>query len=42
MHAIDFLSFDERDDLMAFLKSLSAPLPDDLGPPPEFAKAAQK
>lgn len=37
MHAIDFLSFDERDDLLAFLESLSAPLPDNLGPPPDLA-----
>lgn len=36
LHALDFLSFDERDDLLAFLGSLTGPLPDDLGPPPEF------
>lgn len=38
MHALDFLSFDERDDLLAFLDSLTGPLPDNVGPPPEFAK----
>lgn len=33
IHALDFLTFDERDDLLAFLDSLTAPLPDNLGPP---------
>ncbi len=33
MHALDFLSFDERDDILAFMDSLTAPLPDNLGPP---------
>lgn len=44
IHALDFLDFDERDDLLAFLDSLTAPLPDNLGPPPDLAprQAAQK
>lgn len=33
IHALDFMTFDERDDLLAFLDSLTAPLPDNLGPP---------
>ena len=37
IHALDFLSFDERDDLIAFLESLSAPLPENLGPPADLA-----
>jgi len=37
IHAIDFLSFDERDDLLAFLNSLSVPMPENLGPPPDPA-----
>jgi cytochrome c peroxidase len=36
IHALDFLSFDERDDLLAFLDSLTGPLPDNVGPPAEF------
>lgn len=36
IHALDFLSFDERDDLLAFLESLTARLPEDVGPPPEL------
>jgi cytochrome c peroxidase len=37
MRALDFLSFEERDDLLAFLDSLTGTLPDNLGPPLEFA-----
>jgi cytochrome c peroxidase len=37
IHALDFLRFDERDDMLAFLESLTAPLPDNLGPPPDLA-----
>ena len=37
IHAIDFLSFDERADLLAFLNSLSVTLPENLGPPPDLA-----
>ena len=33
IHALDFLTFDERDDLLAFLDSLTATLPDNVGPP---------
>jgi len=36
IHALDFLSFDERDDILAFLESLTAPLPDKLGPPTDL------
>ena len=36
IHPLDFLTFDERDDILAFLESLSAPLPDSVGPPPEL------
>ena len=37
IHALDFLTFDERDDMLAFLESLTAPLPDNVGPPPDLA-----
>jgi cytochrome c peroxidase len=37
IRALDFLTFDERDDMMAFLESLTAPLPDNVGPPPDLA-----
>ncbi len=36
IHALDFLSFDERDDILAFLDSLTSTLPDSLGPPPDL------
>ena len=32
IHALDFLSFGEREDILALLDSLTAPLPDSLGP----------
>jgi len=38
IHALDFLTFDERDDLLAFLESLTTTLPENLGPPPDLAK----
>ena len=38
IHAIDFLSFDERDDILAFLDSLTATMPESVGPPPDLAK----
>jgi cytochrome c peroxidase len=38
MHAIDFLNFDERDDILAFLNSLTAKMPAEVGPPAELAK----
>jgi len=37
IHALDFLSFDERDDLLAFLDSLNGKLPANVGPPPDLA-----
>jgi len=37
IHSLDFLSFDERDDILAFLDSLTAPLPKNLGAPPDLA-----
>jgi len=44
IHAIDFLSFDERDDLLAFLNSLSVRMPESLGPPADLVakQTAQK
>jgi len=42
IHPIDFLSFDERDDLLAFLNSLTASLPANLGPPPDLQRTAPK
>ena len=33
IHALDFLSFGEREAILAFLDSLTAPLPDYLRPP---------
>ena len=38
MHALDFLSFDERDDIVAFLDSLTVKMPENLGPPRDLAK----
>jgi cytochrome c peroxidase len=38
-HALDFLTFDERDDLLQFLDSLNRKLPDNIGPPPDWATA---
>jgi len=37
IHALDFLTFDERDDLLQFLDSLNGKLPDNVGPPPDLA-----
>jgi cytochrome c peroxidase len=39
IHALDFLTFDERDDLLQFLDSLNGKLPDNVGPPPDLAAA---
>lgn len=36
IHALDFLTFDERDDLLAFLESLSGKLPPNVGPPADL------
>jgi len=38
MHALEFLSFDERDDIVAFLNSLTVKMPENLGPPSDLAK----
>jgi cytochrome c peroxidase len=40
IHALDFLSFDERDDILAFMEALTAPLPESLGPPAELAQSS--
>jgi cytochrome c peroxidase len=40
IHALDFLTFDERDDLLQFLDALNGPLPADIGPPPDLAQAS--
>ncbi len=37
MHALDFLTVEERDDLLEFLDSLNGKLPSDIGPPPDLA-----
>lgn len=37
IRALDFLTFDERDDMLAFLESLTAPLPGNVGPPSDLA-----
>ena len=37
IHTRDFLRFDEPDDMLAFLQSLTAPLPDTVAPPPDLA-----
>jgi cytochrome c peroxidase len=42
MHALDFLSFDERDDILAFLNSLTAKMPDNLGPPVDMPQPAKQ
>jgi cytochrome c peroxidase len=39
MHVLDFLSGQEREDLLEFLKSLSTSLPSDVWPPPAAAKS---
>jgi cytochrome c peroxidase len=36
IHALDFLTFDERADLKAFLESLTGTLPPNVGPPPDL------
>jgi cytochrome c peroxidase len=38
--ALDFLTFDERDDLLQFLDALNGPLPADIGPPPDLVPAS--
>jgi cytochrome c peroxidase len=39
IHVLDFLSGQEREDLLEFLKSLTGELPPDVGPPPSAAVA---
>lgn len=41
IHSLDKLSFDERDDLLAFLDALNGKLPDNVGPPPDLVPAAK-
>jgi cytochrome c peroxidase len=36
IHSLDTLSFDERDELLAFLDALNGKLPDNIGPPPDL------
>jgi cytochrome c peroxidase len=40
MHSLDFLTFDERDDILAFLDSLTGKLPENLGPPADLHPVA--
>lgn len=40
IHALDFLTFDERDDLLQFLDALNGPLPQDIGPPADLLPTA--
>lgn len=40
IHALDFLTFDERDDLLQFLDSLNGNLPDNIGPPADLAPSS--
>ena len=42
VHALDFLSGQERADLEAFLKSLTGERPRDAGPPPDLKTKAAK
>ncbi|HEY4979906.1 MAG TPA: cytochrome c peroxidase [Candidatus Acidoferrum sp.] len=37
IHSLEILTFDEREELLAFLDALNGMLPDDIGPPAEFA-----
>jgi cytochrome c peroxidase len=39
IHSLDSLTFEERDDLLAFLDALNGRLPDNLGPPPDLVPA---
>lgn len=41
IHALDVLTFDERDDLLQFLDALNGKLPDNIGPPPDLATPAK-
>jgi len=39
IHALDFLTFDERDDLLQFLDALNGKVPDNVGPPLDLVAA---
>lgn len=41
IHALDFLSGQERADLLAFLESLTGEMPPNVGPPAELQKGGQ-
>ena len=41
IHALDFLTFDERADLRAFLESLTGTLPPNVGPPADLSVKIQ-
>ena len=41
IHALDFLSFDERADLLEFLDSLNGELPKDIGPPEDLVQTTK-
>ena len=41
IHALDFLTFDERADLLEFLDSLNGELPNDIGPPEDLVQTAK-
>lgn len=41
IHSLDILTFDERDELLAFLDALNGKLPDNIGPPAEFVTPAK-
>lgn len=36
IHSLDTLTFDERDELLAFLDALNGKVPDNIGPPPDL------
>ena len=42
IHSLDTLSFDEREDLLAFLDSLNGKLPDNICPPPDLKSATKQ
>lgn len=41
INALDFLTFDERSDLLEFLDALNGELPKDIGPPEDLIQAAK-
>jgi cytochrome c peroxidase len=42
IHSLDTLTFDERDELLAFLDALNGKLPDNIGPPPDLVPTSHK